>query len=146
MNARQMGEINMSDFGIAGKRTVRVYKGAVIVSFSAGDFLSFRLTAKGAEPIFTFACMHRALLSEHQFEGHPKQVYEWRWGQNPDEEVDADDDMYGVAMSFITAIKYTLLVEHRRKDGGLIKIVKDIDYESQAPQDNFTETLEVLAT
>jgi hypothetical protein len=136
----------MADFGVAGKRTVRVYKGAVIVRFSQGEFLSFRLTAQGAEPIFTFACMHHALRSEHQFEGHPKQVYEWNWGRNPGQEIDADDDMYGVAMSFITAIKYTLLVEHRQQNGGLIKVLKDIDYESQAPQDNFTETLEVLAS
>lgn len=136
----------MADFGQAGKRTVRVYKGAVIVRFSQGEFLSFRLTAKGAEPIFTFACMHRALLSEHEFEGHPQQVYEWTWGRNEPGQIDAEDDMYGVAMSFITAIKYTLLVEHRGKDGGIIKVLKDIDYESQAPQDNFTEILEVLAS
>lgn len=135
----------MADFGKAGKRTVRVYKGAVIVRFSEGEFLSYKLTVKGAEPIFTFACMHRALLSEHQFEGHPKQVYEWNWGRNPDQEIDAEDDMYGVAMTFITAIKYTLLVEQRRQDGSVVKVLKDIDYESQAPEDNFTEPLEVLA-
>jgi len=136
----------MADFGTAGTRTVRVHKGAVIVRFSQGEFLAFKLTVKGAEPIFTFACMHRALLSEHVFEGHPKQVYEWEWGHNPGTEIDAEDDMYGVAMSFITAIKYTLLVEHRAQDGAVIKVLKDIDYASQATGDNFTEILEMLAS
>lgn len=135
----------MANFGTAGTRTIRVRKGAVIVRFTQGEFLAFKLTVKGAEPIFTFACMHRALLSEHQFNGHPKQEYEWEWGHNPSTEIDAEDDMYGVAMSFITAIKYTLFVEHRAQNGSVIKVLKDIDYESQAPVDNFTETLEVLA-
>jgi hypothetical protein len=135
----------MADFGTGGTRTVRVRKGAVIVRFSQGEFLAFKLTVQGAEPIFTFACMHRALLSEHEFEGHPKQVYEWERGHDPSTEIDAEDDMYAVAMSFITAIKYTLEVEHRAQDGSVIKVLKDIDYKSQSPVDNFTETLEVLA-
>ncbi|HEY6189857.1 MAG TPA: hypothetical protein VIW80_19545 [Pyrinomonadaceae bacterium] len=134
----------MADFGTAGKRTVRVFKAAAIVRFKQGEHLHFRLTVQGAEPIFTFGCADRSLLSEHEFAGHPKKVYEWDWGLAAGD-IDNADDMYGVAMIFLTAVKYTLLLEHRNKDSKLIKVLKDIDYESQAPEDNFTEIIEILA-
>jgi hypothetical protein len=35
-------------------------------------------------------------------------------------------------------------VEHREDDGTLIDLLKDIDYESNHPADNFTETLRIL--
>lgn len=133
----------MPDFGVAGKITVREFDGAVKVRVGQGEHLFFRLTVQGAEPIFTFACKHKARLSEHEFPGHPKKVYEWTWSRSADES-DASDDMYGVAMTFLTAIRYTLLVEHRDAQGTLINLLKDIDYESQHPQDNFTETLRVF--
>ena len=133
----------MPDFGVAGKLTVREFDGAVKVRISSGEYLFFRLTVQGAVPLFTFACKHQPRLSEHQFPGHPKKVYEWTWSKGTDES-DAQDDMYGVAMSFLTAIRYTLVVEHRDAEDNLINLLKDIDYESNHPADNFTETLRVF--
>lgn len=133
----------MPDFGIAGKLTIREYDGAVKVRVSQGEYLYFRLTVQGAESIFTFACKHKARLSEHQFAGHPKKVYEWTWskGQN---ESDFPMDMYALGMSFMTAIRYTLWVEHRDNSDAMIDLLKDIDYESTHATDNYTETLRVL--
>jgi hypothetical protein len=133
----------MPDFGVAGKLTVREFDGAVKVRISSGEYLFFRLTVQGAVPLFTFACKHKARLSEHEFPGHPKKVYEWTWSKGADES-DVSDDMYGVAMSFLTAIRYTLIVEHRDAQDNLINLLKDIDYESNHPADNFTETLRVF--
>jgi hypothetical protein len=133
----------MADFGVAGKRTVREFNGAVKVRVSEGEYLSFRLTVQGASPIFTFACQDKPRLSEHEFPGHPKKVYEWTWSKNADES-DRTSDVYGVTMSFFTAIRYTLVVEHRNSDDSLIDLLKDIDYESNHGADNFTETLRVL--
>jgi len=133
----------MADFGVAGKLTIREYDGAVKVRVSQGEYLYFRLTVKGAEGIFTFACKHKARLSEHQFAGHPKQVYEWTWSKGQDES-DLKMDMYALGMSFMTAIRYTLLVEHRDANDAMIDLLKDIDYESDHPTDNYTETLRVL--
>ena len=132
----------MPDFGIAGKLTIREYDSGIKVRVSSGEYLYFRLTAQGAEPIFTFACKHKARLSEHQFDGHPKKVYEWTWSKGADES-DNPKDMYAVGMSFIAALRYTLLVEHRAQDDSLIDLVKDIDYESNQPADNYTETLRI---
>jgi hypothetical protein len=141
--APREGVVNMSDFGVAGKRTVREFDGAVKVHVSKGQHLFFRLTVQGAEPIFSFVCQDKARLSEHQFPGHPKKVYEWNWSKEGDES-DRESDVYGVTMSFFTAIRYTLVVEHREDDGTLIDLLKDIDYESNHPADNFTETLRIL--
>jgi hypothetical protein len=142
----------MADFGNAGKLTIRKHDVAALVSLSNQEYLFYKLTVKGADPIFTFACIHRARLSEHQFPGHPKQVYEWTWSRPtslpnvPNETTDAPDDMYGVAMSFIAAIKYTLLVEQRDRNDQVVRVLKDIDYESNDPHDNFTESLRVFTT
>lgn len=142
----------MADFGKAGKVTIRHHDVAALVNFTKNEYLFYKLTVQGAEPIFTFACMHGSRMSEHQFAGHPKQVYEWTWRRSSplpnvsNHPSDAPDDMYVVAMSFIAAVKYTLLVEQRDSADNLIRTLKDVDYESQAPQDNFTETLRVFTT
>jgi hypothetical protein len=140
----------MPSFGNAGKLTIRTHDVAALVKLSVGEYIHYKLTVQGAEPIFTFACKHKARLSENEFAGHPKQVYEWTWsraaslGQLPNEINDASDDMYVVTLAFITAIKYTLKVEQRNSSDGVIRTLKDIDYESQDPQDTFTEILRVF--
>lgn len=133
----------MSDFGKAGKITIRENDNAVLVNVSSGEYLYYKLTVSGAEPIFTFACKHKARFSEHQFASHPQREYEWTWCENSDES-DSSDDVYVVAMLFITAVKYTLLVELRDNGHKLINKLKDIDFESQEPSDNFTEILRVF--
>src|SRR5947209_9420708 len=134
----------MADFGKAGKLTRRTSETATLIRLSEGEFLAYKLTVQGAEPIFTFACKHKIRRSEHQFEGHPKQVYEWTWCKGSPAESDGDDDTYVVAMSFIAAVKYTLLVTQHRPDGSLIKTLKDIDLERDQPTDNFTSSLGVF--
>ena len=142
----------MADFGKAGKLTIRTHDVAVIINLTNKEYIHYKLSVQGADPIFTFACMHGARLSEHQFSGHPKQTYEWTWARSaalpnvPNESNDASDDMYGVAMSFLAAIKYTLVVEHRDQSDKKIRTLKDIDYESKDPHDNFTESLRVFTT
>jgi hypothetical protein len=135
----------MADFGKAGKRTIRSHDGAALVQVSTGEYLAYKLTVQGAIPLFTFACKHTSRRSQSDFPGHPKAVYEWTWSQNKNES-DAADDVYGVAMMFLSALKYTLLVEHRRHDNSVIKTLQDIDYESTEHSDAFTEPLRVFAT
>jgi len=143
----------MADFGKAGKLTIRTDDVAAVVSLSGGEYLSYKLTVEGANPIFTFACKHNPRLSEHEFAGHPKQVYEWTWSRPtpgatgvPNEKSDAVDDLYVVAMAFIAAVKYTLVIEHRDRNNKVIRKLQDIDYESQDPEDNFTESLRIFTT
>jgi hypothetical protein len=140
----------MPDFGNAGKLTVREHDVAALVKLSEGEYIHYQLTVEGAEPIFTFACTHSDRLSADDFDGHPKQVYEWTWGRSeslddlPNEPTDSADDTYVVSMAFITAIKYTLVAEKRDANDDVMRTLKDIDYESQDPEDSFTETLRVF--
>jgi len=143
----------MADFGKAGKLTIRTHDVAVVVSLTNREYLNYKLTVQGASPVFTFACVHGPRLSEHQFAGHPKSLYEWNWSRPnpgpsgvPNETSDASDDLYVVSMSFLAALKYTLVVEHRDQNDGLIRTLKDIDFESTSPKDNFTETLRVFTS
>ena len=62
----------------------------------------------------------------------------------PNFESDGSPDTYVVVMQFAAAIKYSLVVEHRDSDDNLIKTVKDMDFESQAPEDQFSEGLRVV--
>lgn len=134
----------MADFGKAGKVTIRTEKVAVLVNLTKGEFLSYKLTVAGANGIFTFACQHKPRLSEHQFPGHPKAIYQWDWCRGNPAESDSDDDMYVIAMSFLAATKYTLLVQMCDSAGSVLKTVKDVDYESTSPKDNFTASLHIF--
>ncbi len=133
----------MSNFGNAGTRTARVDIDTVMVHISAGEYLFYNVIAKGAEAVFTLACAHRLLKAANQFPEHPKQSYEWKWLKNPGEG-DSTQDIYGMQFSFVSAIKYTLRIEHRNALDGVIQLLQDIDYESQDPKDWYQESLEVF--
>jgi hypothetical protein len=132
------------DFGKAGKITIRKDKIGVGVDLGAGQYLFYRLTVKGAEPFFAWACEHDTRLTAGDFEGHPMRVYEWTWCRGGASDKDADDDVYSVEMRFTAATKYTLFVEVRDVNNASVKTVKDLDFESQAPQDFFVSTLRVF--
>lgn len=141
----------MADFGNSGKITIRTNHESATVRVGAGEYLAYKLTVKGATPIFVFACTHNTRLSQGQFPGHPKQVYEWTWCRptagpagSPDVQSDGDDDTYEVVMHFAAAVKYTLFVEQRDQNNARLRVIKDIDFESQGPEDKFPEGLDVF--
>jgi hypothetical protein len=140
----------MADFGNTGEITVRESIPGVEVNVTDGEYLFYQLTVSGAIPIFVFACTHETRLAASQFDDHPKAVYEWTWSRTaqmsadiPNVQSDADDsgETYGVVMHFAAAIKYTLVVEHRDRDDNLIETLKDMDFETQAPEEFFSEGL-----
>ena len=135
----------MADFGKMGKVTLRTDNVAALVNISTGEYLSYKLTVNGANPIFTYACEHKPRLSEHQFPGHPLNTYRWDWCRGAATDSDSNDDMYAVTMSFIAALKYTLLIRQHDSTGAVIKTIKDVDYESSSPKDNFTATLHIFS-
>jgi hypothetical protein len=143
------GDINESGFGNKGKRTSRVDENAVIVDSKKKEYLDFKLTVKGAKAIFTFACMHKPYKKESDFSGFPAiDEFEWMWGKNAGEfhhkAEGQKKDKYGVRMSFVPAVKYTLVVKHCDENGGTIEVLKDVDYESQDPHDTFVEFFTVF--
>lgn len=134
----------MSDFGVAGKVTVRKDTLSIVIKLTKGEFLTYKVTPKGAEALFVFSCASRSLLASTDFDDHPADTYEWKWSKD-DFGSDEHDDVYGVRFQFITAVKYTLVVKHHKQDGSVVTL-KDIDYESQNPGDWYQDILNTLSS
>jgi hypothetical protein len=115
------------------------------VDLKQSEHVHYFLTAEGAEPIFNHACEEKVLLKEKDFSGHPKMNYEWILRRGADEpvvnvghdvkviEMDKSPDNHGVAMSYFTAVSYTLVSEHHDQNHTKIKTLSDIEYGSNVP-------------
>ncbi len=130
----------MSDFGNAGKLTIRVDNGAVLVK--AGQQIKYSLTVQGQIPIFAFACTHKVRLTDQDFPA-PQQQYSWTWKYPAD--ADGTDDVYVVEMSFLTALKYTFRAELQTANGNMLSVIQDLDAESNDSNDKFPSSIEVIA-
>ena len=130
----------MGSFGNAGTRTVRTNKGAVEVSRQE-EYLRYRLTVEGARPIFSLSCEDKTHWDQDSFENHPAAVYEKKWECG---ESDKNDDTYVISLAFAAATKYTLTVTRHDASGNELETLKDIDYESSDPEDDFREPLRVI--
>ena len=126
----------VTPFGNVGTRTARVTKGSV--TLTGDELLVYTVTVRGANPAFGVACRHRALHSAEDFEGHPRAKYEW------DYIPDRDRDLLKLLLLFVGAVKYTVRIDHISQAGALIRTVRDVDYESQDPQDTAEDNLSVF--
>lgn len=127
----------MADFGKKGTRTARVRNaGGVTVDLSKGERLVYKITALGGPPIFNLSAINKVLWTQADF--GPKMNYEINWPRNAGDVVAPSSD-YLFSMSFFNdgtyTLKYTLRVEHQDKNGNLIKVITDQDYESDEPAD-----------
>lgn len=135
-------------FGTSGKITVRNdrNKESVIVNIKEGEYLYFRVKVQGGVPTFTFSCQHDDFVASQKqfFPNHPTQLYEWKWGKNGAGFHDVDEDSHLFRMLFTASLKYSLLVEHRDANDNVIKILKDMDFESKTNSDDFAEVLVIF--
>ena len=122
----------VTPFGKAGKRTARIDR--LAVELQADDLLTYSLTATGARPAFGFGCAHRPITAATMF-GPPQANYQW------DYTADAREDVVVLQLSFIAATKYTLRID--RISGQSIETLRDVDYESQHPEDTARDSLPV---
>lgn len=115
------------------KKTRRVLLGGVRVN--DGQHLHYSVTVEGSEPVFSLACRHKKHFNAADL-GPPKKHYEVVWPKiSADEEPSQEGEDYTFSMSFVAALKYTLLVElhdaeHNRVGAG---VIVDADYESDNP-------------
>ena len=114
---------------------------AVTVSPSAGEFLRFKLEARGPFPIFTFASSVRGVLFEaDDFLGHPRVSYQWDHLKNPSERQQLE--LLNLGLAFFTSPHHRYIVELHRP-GAPVTTVLDIAYTGQ-PVDTFQENLAVV--
>lgn|GEM_PF-1775219 len=124
-------------------------KSAVFVDVSGGEYLLYRMTVRGSQPVFTLvdSKTDKLLLSNKDTpkSKSPKQVYERRWPQPADPVV--VNTSHTMGMNFLAAVQYDYVVEHHRVKGSNDQIVEtliDITYKSTGPEDWFFQRLGVL--
>jgi hypothetical protein len=126
------------DFGKTGKLTIRTNVTGATINTSAGEFVHCELRVVGAQALFSFACTHRPLRSAKDFP--PGDPFVWDHLKHAGD-LDAPIDAYSLVLSFLQAIKYTFVMEHRKAAGTVLKTLKDVDYESTSPDDVFRDSL-----
>jgi hypothetical protein len=124
------------------KRTARTSFLNVTVDQTNGEFLRFRIDAKGAIPTFTFLSRHGVFFNASDFSGHPKSSYQRRFPLATDQ-LGAKKAVYSLTFGFLGAPAYTLLVELRDASNALVKTVKDIDYDREDQTDVFSELFKI---
>lgn len=130
------------------KRTVRKSFFNVAVNRSAGEYLQFRITAKGPTPTFAFSSQedsrgnHETYFQASDFPGHPKTTYERHWPQANDT-ILSPTAVYALALGFLGATDYTVLVDLRDATNAVLNTVKDIDYQREDQGDAFAELFQI---
>lgn len=124
------------------QRTARKSFFNVTVDQSKGEFLQFRIDAKGATPTFTFLSRHGTFFAASTFPGHPQSTYRRRFPLAADV-VGAATAIYSLTFGFLGATAYTLLVERRDATGAVLKTIKDIDYVRDHQTDVFSELFRI---
>lgn len=124
-------------------------KSAVFVDVSGGEYLLYRVTVRGSQPVFTLvdSKTNKLLLSNKDTpkSTSPKQVYERHWPLPADPIMVNSNHPMG--MNFLAAIQYDYVVEHRRAKGNkdqLVETLIDITYKSTGPEDWFFQGLSVV--
>ena len=117
---------------------------AVFLNASAGDFLLYKLTAQGAQPIFTLvdSRVDKLLLSNHSSPtSNNPLVFERKWPLPVDAVSTATNHTMG--LHFIAATRYRYEVGLFSSNGQLKRSLIDITYSSNVPEDVFFQALGV---
>jgi len=125
------------------KRTIRVARGRVRVN--NGQHLHYFITVDGSKPVFSLSCKHKTHFDADDL-GPPKKNYEVIWERtSADEGPNDDGEFYTFSMSFIGALKYTLLVALHDGGHNVVEdgVIVDADYESDDPEMSCNEAWRV---
>ena len=117
---------------------------AAFLDVTAGDQLVYRVTPRGATPIFTLVdsqTKQRLMSSNDQpVATSPDVVFERRWPRSTDQVLPGTS--HTMAFQFLAAISYRY--EVRRESGdGTSELVLDITYSSTSPDEEFFQDLQV---
>lgn len=119
---------------------------AVFLDVTEGEHLTYRVTARGAKPIFTLVdSQTKKLLMSHKdtpVATAPAVVFERRWPLPADQTLLASSHTMG--FHFLAAVSYQYEVT-RTRAGGLSDTIIDITYSSSSPEDSFFQDLDVTA-
>ena len=136
----------MADFGNDGTRTIvgKALGGAKLRrSNGEADFLKYKLTAAGANPVFSLTSENNKIVWSNLQSPAPQAIYERKWPRD-DSEIEGPDVMYTLLLVFFNCNKYTLVVNLCDKNDGILDEIKNIEYTSNDPTDSFPELMRVF--
>jgi len=117
---------------------------AVFLDVTGGEHLTYKVTVRGATPIFTLVDSQtkRLLMSnkDSPSETSPSVVYERKWPLPADQTLQVTS--HTVGFHFLAAISYKYEVERQRADG-TSDVIMDITYSSTSPEDWYFQDLQV---
>jgi hypothetical protein len=117
---------------------------AVVVNFSKGESLIYRVTVRGPQPVFRLVDSQTTelLLSNNNIPvaTMPEVVFERRWPLPLEPTQKATTHTLG--LQFIGAVSYRYEVEKKAANGTTESVI-DITYSSNSPEDSFFQDLQV---
>lgn len=117
---------------------------AVFLDASAGEHLLYRVTVRGATPVFTLvdSQTNKLLLSNKDSPviTSPSVIYERKFPLPSDQTLQATSHTMG--FHFLAAISYRYEVE-RQRENGTPEVLMDIAYSSTGPEDWYFQDWQV---
>jgi len=117
---------------------------AVFLDATAGEYLLYKVTVRGAKPVFTLvdSQTNKLLLSNKDSPAttSPNVIYERRFPRPSDQTLQATSHTMG--FHFLAAISYRYEVE-RQLANGTSEVLMDISYSSTAPEDWYFQDWQV---
>ncbi len=117
---------------------------AVFLDVTNGEHLTYRVTVRGATPVFTLVdSQTKKLLMSNKdtpVANNPSVIYERKWPLPADQTIQVTSHTMG--FHFLAAISYRYEVERQFGDG-TAEVLIDITYSSQAPEDWYFQDLDV---
>ena len=132
---------------MAVQKKVTTESPAVFVDVSGGEFLRYRLTVQGAQPVFTLVDSRAdrlQLSNQNAPVSNVPQVFERKWPLPIDTVSTATNHTMG--LHFIAAPQYHYEVGLFDRNGQLKMALIDISYSSNVPQDVFFQAFSVTST
>lgn len=117
---------------------------AVFLDVTGGEHLIYKVTVRGATPVFTLVDSQTQTLlmssKDTPSETSPAVVYQRKWPLPVDQTLRVSSHTMG--FHFLAAISYRYEVE-RQRAGGTSEILMDITYTSTSPEDWYFQDWQV---
>jgi len=119
---------------------------AVFLDVTSGEHLTYKVTVRGATPVFTLVDSQtkKLLMSnkDQPIQTMPSVIYQRRWPLPADQTLEVTSHTMG--FHFLAAISYRYEVARQFEDG-TSEVLMDITYTSQAPEDWYFQDLDVTS-
>ena len=120
---------------MAINRIVRANDSEVEVNLSGGEYIDYSLTVSGARGAFSLTDGKKRVVMMDSDWPASQRTFHRRWPLDTPQAPPEASVMHTLTFSFFTAFKYSYVASLCSADGKVLRIIKDMDFESQNPLD-----------